>query len=106
MQLAVTFRHMDATDAIKTYAHEKVERIILRVTDELEGLVREPKPEVFARSYRGDKIIYKVKVYVNNSTRLEYTRSDLITHIQDALRSAEGSPLDKGDSSHSSQGMQ
>jgi small-conductance mechanosensitive channel len=86
--------------------HEKVERIILKVTDELEGLVREPKPEVFARSYIGDKIIYKVKVYVNNSTRLEYTRSDLITHIQDALLSAEGSPLDKVDSSHSSQGMQ
>jgi putative sigma-54 modulation protein len=27
MQLSVTFRHMDATDAIKEYAREKVERI-------------------------------------------------------------------------------
>src|SRR6478672_834378 len=27
MQLSVTFRHMDATDALKAYAHEKVERI-------------------------------------------------------------------------------
>ena len=27
MQLAVTFRHMDATPALKDYAREKVERI-------------------------------------------------------------------------------
>ena len=27
MQLSVTFRHMDATDALKAYAQEKVERI-------------------------------------------------------------------------------
>ncbi len=27
MQLAVTFRHMDATEALKEYAHDKVERI-------------------------------------------------------------------------------
>ena len=27
MQLSVTFRHMDATDALKEYAHEKVDRI-------------------------------------------------------------------------------
>ena len=27
MQLSVTFRHMDATEALKAYAHEKVDRI-------------------------------------------------------------------------------
>ena len=27
MQMSVTFRHMDATDALKAYAHEKVDRI-------------------------------------------------------------------------------
>ncbi len=70
--------------------HEIVERIILKVTAELEGLVKEPKPEVFARGYHGDKIVYEVRVYVNNIARLEFIRSDLITHIQDALLSTEG----------------
>jgi putative sigma-54 modulation protein len=27
MQLSVTFRHMDSTDALREYAREKVERI-------------------------------------------------------------------------------
>jgi putative sigma-54 modulation protein len=39
MQLSVTFRHMDATDAIREYAREKVERINKYFSDPIKGHV-------------------------------------------------------------------
>lgn len=39
MQLAVTFRHMDTTDAIKTYAQDKVERITKYLPDPIKAHV-------------------------------------------------------------------
>src|SRR5690242_20682228 len=39
MQMSVTFRHMDATDALKEYAHEKVERIRKYFPDPLKAHV-------------------------------------------------------------------
>jgi small-conductance mechanosensitive channel len=75
--------------------HDTVERIILKVTDEMEGLVKEPKPEVLARGFHADKIVYEVRVYANSVTRLEQTRSDLVMRIQDALQTVEGTPLSK-----------
>ena len=74
--------------------HETVERIILKVTDEMEGLVKDPKPEVLARSFHGDKIVYEVRVYANSLARLEQTQSDLVMHIQDALMIADASKKD------------
>jgi len=39
MQMSVTFRHMDATEALKEYAHEKVERIRKYFPDPLKAHV-------------------------------------------------------------------
>jgi len=75
--------------------HETVEQIILKVTDEMEGLVKDPKPEVLARGFDGDKIVYDVRVYANSIARLEQTQSDLVMHIQDALLIADLSKTDK-----------
>ena len=73
--------------------HDIVERIILKVAEGMDGLVKEPKPEVLARGFQGEKIVYEVRVYANSIARLEQTRSDLVMRMQDALLRAEGSPL-------------
>lgn len=75
--------------------HELVERIVLKVTGEMDGLVKDPKAEVLARGFHGDKIAYEVRVYANDVTKLERVRSELVMNIQEALLSAEGSPWPK-----------
>jgi small-conductance mechanosensitive channel len=69
--------------------------MIMKVAEEMDGLVKDPKPEVLARGFKGDKIVYEVRVYANDITRLEHVKSALVMRIQDALLSAEGSPLRK-----------
>ena len=75
-------------DVASSIPHETVERIILKVTDEMESLVKEPKPEIVALGFQGEKITYEVRVYINSVARLEQIRSDLVMHIQDALIAA------------------
>jgi small-conductance mechanosensitive channel len=82
-------------EVASTIPHETVERTILKVTDALESLVKEPKPEILALGFHGDKIAYEIRVYVNSITNLERTKSDLIMNIQDALSAVEGSPIPK-----------
>jgi len=52
---------------------------------QVEGLMKEPKPEVFARDFRGDHIVYEVHAYVLDAMRAKRTRSDLISRIQESL---------------------
>jgi small-conductance mechanosensitive channel len=82
-------------EVLSSVPHETVEQIILKVTNEMDGLVKEPKPEVLARGFHADKIIYEVRVYANSVARLEQTRSDLVMHIQDALLGVDVSKMDK-----------
>jgi small-conductance mechanosensitive channel len=76
-------------DVAASIPHETLERIILRVTDGMEILVKEPKPEVLALGFHGEKIAYEVRVYVNSISKLEQTRSELIMNIQDAILAAD-----------------
>jgi small-conductance mechanosensitive channel len=76
-------------DVASSIPHEVVERIITKVTDDMESLVKDPKPEVLALGFHGDKIAYEIRVHINSITRLEQTRSDLIMRIQDALLAAD-----------------
>ena len=69
-------------------SHSIVEDIIAKAVTREEGLMKEPKPEVFAREFRGDKISYEVIVYVKDSMRTKRVRSDLIINIQDAFEAA------------------
>ena len=75
-------------DVAMSIPHETVERIILKVTDEMESLVKEPKPEILALGFQDEKITYEVRVYINSVSKLEQTRSDLVRQIQDALLAA------------------
>ncbi|HVO77559.1 MAG TPA: mechanosensitive ion channel family protein, partial [Methanomassiliicoccales archaeon] len=68
--------------------HGVVEEAILRAVEREEGLLKEPKPEVLAREFHGDRIVYEVVVYVQDAMKAKKVRSDLIVKIQDMLLSA------------------
>lgn len=59
MQLSITFRHMDASDAVKEYAREKVERIRKYFPDPIKGHV------VFS-SERGYNNVADVQITLHN----------------------------------------
>jgi small conductance mechanosensitive channel len=65
--------------------HGDVERMVEWAVGQVEGLMKEPKPEVFARDFRGDHIIYEVHTYVLDAMKAKRSRSDLISKIQESL---------------------
>ena len=65
--------------------HEEVERIVESALTKVDGLMKEPKPEVFAREFHGNHIIYEVHTYVLDAMKAKRTRSDLIAKIQEGL---------------------
>lgn len=76
MQLAVTFRHMDATDAIKTYAQDKVERITKYFPDPI-------KAHVVLSCERGYSHVADVTITLHNGIVLkgQETTEDMYSSI-------------------------
>jgi putative sigma-54 modulation protein len=76
MQLSVTFRHMDATDALKTYAQEKVERIRKYFPDPI-------KAHVVLACDRGYNHIADVMITLHNGIVIkgEETTEDMYSSI-------------------------
>jgi putative sigma-54 modulation protein len=76
MQLSVTFRHMDATDALKAYAQEKVERIRKYFPDPIKAHV------VFACD-RGYNHVADVMITLHNGIVIkgEETTEDMYSSI-------------------------
>ncbi len=68
--------------------HGVVEEAIFRAVEKEEGLLKEPKPEVLAREFKEDRIVYEVIVYVQDALKTRRVRSDLVVKIQDMLLSA------------------
>src|SRR5258708_38200411 len=76
MQLSVTFRHMDATDALKAYAQEKVERIRKYFPDPI-------KAHVVLECDRGYNHIADVIITLHNGILIkgEETTEDMYSSI-------------------------
>jgi putative sigma-54 modulation protein len=76
MQLSVTFRHMDATDALKAYAHEKVDRIRKYFPDPI-------KAHVVLACDRGYNHIADVMITLHNGIVIkgEETTEDMYSSI-------------------------
>jgi small-conductance mechanosensitive channel len=68
--------------------HGVVEEAILRAVEKEEGLLKEPRPEVLAKEFKDDKIVYEVVVYIPDALKARRVRSNLILRIQDMLLSA------------------
>jgi small conductance mechanosensitive channel len=67
--------------------HEEVERMVQWAVSQVDGLMKDPKPELFARDFRGDHIVYEVHTYVLDALKAKRSRSDLISKIQESLHS-------------------
>ncbi|MCU0860988.1 MAG: mechanosensitive ion channel family protein [Methanomassiliicoccales archaeon] len=66
-------------------SHGEVEGMVKRAVNAVEGLMKEPSPELFAMDIVGPKIRYEVNAYVLDAMRAKKARSDLLLSIQDAL---------------------
>jgi small conductance mechanosensitive channel len=69
--------------------HGEVEQLVGRAVAKVEGLVKEPAPEIFARELVGSKMKYQVTAYVFDALKAKRVRSDLIFSIQDEMASDE-----------------
>jgi small-conductance mechanosensitive channel len=69
--------------------HSEVERLIKQAVAKVEGLAKEPAPEIFARELVGSKMKYQVTAYVMDALKAKRVRSDLIFSIQDEMTSDE-----------------
>jgi small conductance mechanosensitive channel len=69
--------------------HEEVEALVKRAVSKVDGLMKEPPPEVFARDFVGGRMKYQVTAYVFDALKAKKVRSDLIFSIQDELTSDE-----------------
>ncbi len=69
--------------------HQEVEALVTRAVAKVDGLMKEPSPEIFARDMAGNKIKYQVTAYVLDALKAKRVRSDLISAIQDEMVSDE-----------------
>jgi small-conductance mechanosensitive channel len=66
--------------------HADVQKCIMGAIEKVEGITRDPSPEVVARGFESDKIVYEVVVYTRDTLEGRRIKSDLIFRIQDAFR--------------------
>jgi small-conductance mechanosensitive channel len=69
--------------------HDEVEALVKRAVTKVDGLMKEPAPETFAREMIGSKMKYQVTAYVLDALKAKRVRSDLIFSIQDEMASDE-----------------
>jgi small-conductance mechanosensitive channel len=69
--------------------HDEVEALVKRAVTKVDGLMKEPAPEIFAREMVGSKMKYQVTAYVLDALKAKRVRSDLIFSIQDEMASDE-----------------
>ncbi|HXZ24313.1 MAG TPA: mechanosensitive ion channel family protein [Methanomassiliicoccales archaeon] len=70
-----------------TISHEEIETVVNRALSRIEGITKDPKPELYARDFKGERIAYEMVVYVLDPLRAKRTKSDIIMHIQDEFMS-------------------
>jgi small conductance mechanosensitive channel len=69
--------------------HDEVERLVRRAVAKVDGLMKEPAPEIFARDLVGSRMRYQVNAFVLDALKAKRVRSDLIFSIQEELASDE-----------------
>lgn len=67
-------------------SHTEVEKYVMAAVDEVDGVVKDPKPSVFATEIGENRIKYDVVVYSNDAMKERKMRSDLIFKIQDVFQ--------------------
>ena len=71
-----------------TISHEEIETVVNRALSRIDGITKDPKPELYARDFKGERISYEMVVYVLDPLRAKRTKSDIIMKIQDEFMSS------------------
>jgi small-conductance mechanosensitive channel len=75
--------------------HSEVQVMVSGAVAKVEGLIKEPAPEVFARDFDGDMVVYEVHAYVRDALKAKRTRSELILMLREESDSGELRPLSR-----------
>lgn len=63
--------------------HGKVERILKRAAEQVDGITKDRKPELYAKDIKGNRILYDVVVFTNEAQKDRRIRSNLIFKLQE-----------------------
>lgn len=63
--------------------HGKVERILKRAAEQVDGITKDHKPELYAKDIKGNLILYDVVVFTNEAQKDRRIRSNLIFKLQE-----------------------
>lgn len=68
--------------------HEKVEGLLQKAADKTDGIVDEPRPEVFAKNLDDGSIMYQLLAYTDEPETMKQIQSQLIYYVQDVFLGA------------------
>ncbi len=68
--------------------HAKVESLLMKAADKTDGIVDEPRPEVFAKSVDNGLILYQLLAYTDEPETMKEINSKLIYYVQDVFLEA------------------
>ncbi len=63
--------------------HGKVERIVKRATEQVDNIIKEKKPKVYAKDIVGNNILYEIVVFTGEPVKDRRIRSSLIFKLQE-----------------------
>lgn len=66
--------------------HERVEGMVREVLEGIEGVLKDPRPELMATAFKGGHILYKVVAYSKDVESDDRIRSDIIFRIQEVFQ--------------------
>jgi small-conductance mechanosensitive channel len=67
-------------------SHERVENYVREAITGVEGILKEPKPDIRAVEVRGHNILYEIVVFSKDVQRDPQVRSMIITRVQDIFQ--------------------
>jgi small-conductance mechanosensitive channel len=67
-------------------SHEQVESYVKEAISGIEGILKDPKPEVRAKEFNGHHIVYEVVIFTKDVHKDAQLKSKIITSIQDIFQ--------------------
>jgi small-conductance mechanosensitive channel len=72
-------------EASYSIPHRDVERYVIDAVSKVSNVLKDPKPELYAKDIRNNQIIYEVVVYASDALNDHKIRSELVFRIQDTF---------------------
>jgi small-conductance mechanosensitive channel len=68
--------------------HAQVESLLLKAADKTDGIVDDPRPEIFAKNIDDGLILYQLLAYTDKPETMKAINSKLIYYVQDVFLEA------------------